>query len=187
MNYQAWTYEAVRDRVVEAAQTLLSSPADLGPRAKQGAFSDLVAAVIQTEYDRAPSYRRILSAGALSRMEETWKWINDYLDEEDRKLVYDYGFIKSRKGLYLDRYLEKNDMVRRTFERRIKRCCQLIADNLNRLYSVRFTERLDDVSQIEVDIVTTKVSSEKCANHWRAPDAKPKNIPSLHEKMKPAA
>ncbi|NKC47584.1 hypothetical protein HED54_00160 [Ochrobactrum anthropi ATCC 49188] len=87
----------MRDRVVEAAQTLLASPADLGPRAKQGAFSDLVAAVIQTEYDRAPSYRRILSAGSLSRMEETWKWINDYLEEEDRKLVYDYGFIKAGK------------------------------------------------------------------------------------------
>jgi len=185
VSYQAWTYEAVRDRVIEAAQTLLASPAALGPRMSQGAFSDMVSAVIATEYDRAPSYRRVISAGALSRMEQTWAWINSYLDEADRKLVYDYGFIKSRKGVYLERYLEKNDMVRRTFERKIQRACQLIANNLNRLYSVRLTMTLDDVSQNEVDTASTTVSSEsrdRRETHWIAPDGKPLIDTALPEK-----
>ncbi|WP_117196410.1 hypothetical protein [Rhizobium terrae] len=117
--FQDWTYEQVRARIIEAAETLVASPAALGPRMKQGAFSEMVAAVIATEYDRAPSYRRVISAAALSRMEETWTWINGYLGEADRKLVYDYGFIKSRKGMFLEQYLSRNEMVRKTFERKL--------------------------------------------------------------------
>jgi hypothetical protein len=174
-----WTYEQVRDRIIEAAQTLAASPAALGPRMSQGAFSEMVSAVIATEYDRAPSYRRVITAGALSRMEETWTWINSYLEEEDRKLVYDYGFIKSRKGIFLEQYLSRNEMVRRTFERKINRSCQTIASALNRKHLVRLGIPLDDVSQINVETAPTKVSSENYAMHWIAPDGKPQVDPAL--------
>lgn len=175
-----WTYEQVRARIIEAAETLAASPAALGPRMSQGAFSEMVSAVIATEYDRAPSYRRIISAGALSRMEETWGWINSYLEEADRKLVYDYGFIKSRKGAFLERYLERNDMVRRTFERRINRSCQTIASALNRKHLVRFGIPIDGVSQNSVEHASTTVSSDKRDHgpgYWIAPDAKPQIDP----------
>lgn len=180
--FQDWTYEQVRERVIEAAETLRASPGALGPRMANGAFSEMVAAHIATEYDSAPSYRRVISAGALSRMEETWTWINTYLGEADRKLLYDYGFIKSRKGMFLERYLERNDMVRRTFERKINRCCQTIASALNRKHLVRFDIRLDSVSQNEVEHTSTTVMSEKRAHgpgHWIAPDAKPQIDPAL--------
>jgi hypothetical protein len=42
-------------------------------------------------------------------MYQTWDWINAYLNEEARKLVYDYAFIKTRKGVYLDAYLKNID------------------------------------------------------------------------------
>ena len=177
-----WTYEQVRDRIVEAAETLVASPAALGPRMSQGAFSEMVAAVIATEYDRAPSYRRMPSAGALSRMEVTWSWINTYLGEEDRKLVYDYGFIKSRKGMFLEQYLSRNEMVRRTFERKINRCCQTIASALNRKHLVRLDNPLDVVSQNHVEEQSSTVSSGKRVqkeNHWIAPDGKPQIDPDL--------
>lgn len=174
--FHDWTYEQVKQRVIEAADTLAASPAALGPRMKNGAFGELVSAVIATEYDRAPSYRRIISAAALTRMEETWTWINSYLQEPERKLVYDYGFIKSRKGMFLDRYLEQNDMVRRTFERKIQRYCQIIADNLNQMHRARLTIDLDGVSQNSVEHASTTVSSDKRDHgpgYWIAPDGKP--------------
>ncbi|MGK6317704.1 hypothetical protein [Neorhizobium sp. DT-125] len=65
---------------------------------KQGAFSEVVAAVIAAEYDRAPSYRRIISAAALSRMEETWGWINGHFDEVDCKLVLRLRLHQEPKG-----------------------------------------------------------------------------------------
>jgi hypothetical protein len=179
MVFTDWTYEQVRARIIEAAETLAASPAALGPRMSQGAFSEMVSAVIATEYDRAPSYRRVITAGALSRMEETWTWINSYLEEEDRKLVYDYGFIKSRKGMFLDQYLSKNEMVRRTFERKINRSCQVIALALNRKHLVRLGIPLDGVSQNSVETSPTKVSSEKYATHWIASDGKPHVDPAL--------
>lgn len=174
-----WTYEQVRARIIEAAETLLASPAALGPRMKLGSMSEVVQAY-NDAYGAAPAgYRRIPAPGALSRMEETWSWINSYLCEEDRKLIYDYGFIKTRKGLYLDRYLQRNDMVRRTFERKIQRACQTIASALNRKHLVRLDIRLDAVSQNSVEDTPTTVSSEKCATHWIAPDAKPQVDPAL--------
>lgn len=180
--FQDWTADQVKARIIEASDTLRASPGALGPRMKQGAFSEMVAAHIATEYDRAPSYRRIISAGALSRMEETWNWINGYLAEADRKLIYDYGFIKSRKGMFLEQYLSKNEMVRRTFERKINRCCQTIASALNRKHLVRLDIRLDDVSQNSVEDQSTTVMSKKRVerpSHWRAEGAKPHIDPDL--------
>lgn len=174
-----WTYDQVRTRIIEAADTLLASPASHGPRMAGGAMGDVVREIGESYGYGSASFRRVLAPGAISRMEETWTWINSYLGEPDRKLVYDYGFIKTRKGMYLDRYLQRNDMVRRTFERKIQRACQTIASELNRKHLVRFDIRLDGVSQNSVEDTPTTVSSEKCATHWIAPDAKPQVDPAL--------
>lgn len=174
-----WTYEQVRARIIEAADTLLASPASLGPRMAGGAMGDVVREIGESYGYGSASFRRVLAPGAISRMEETWTWINAYLGEADRKLVYDYGFIKTRKGMYLDRYLQRNDMVRRTFERKIQRACQTIASELNRKHLVRLDIHLDGMSQNSVEDTPTKVSSEKCATHWIAPDAKPQVDPAL--------
>jgi hypothetical protein len=179
VTFEDWTYEQVRDRITEAAETLLASPKALGPRMALGSMSDVVRDAMEGYGYSGVSVRRVIPPGAISRMEETWTWINTYLGEEGRKLVYDYGFIKTRKGMYLDAYLKKNDILRRTFERKIQKHCQTIADNLNRLYRVRFTMPVDDVSQNAVEHTSTTVSSEKCATHWVAPDGKPRVDPAL--------
>jgi hypothetical protein len=179
--FQDWTYEAVRARIVEAAETLLATPASLGPRMAGGAMGDVVREIGESYGYGSAGYRRVLAPGALSRMEECWTWINTHLGETDRKLVYDYSFIKTRKGMYLERYLERNDMVRRTFERKINRCCQTIALALNRKHLVRFDNPVDIVSQNSIELPSTTVMSEKCATHWIAPDGKPQIDPALAE------
>lgn len=176
MTYEAWTPQQIRDRVVEAAETLLASPAALGPR-MTGSMADVFGQYVDDYQRGEPTrIRRIPAAGALSRMEETWTWINTFLDERGRKTLYDYGFLKSRKGMYLARYLERNGIVRRTFERQVLKACQSIADNLNRLCRVRLTAALDGVSQITEEMNPETVSSVKYASHWRAPDAKPQHL-----------
>lgn len=177
--FQDWTDEQVKARIIEAAETLLATPSSLGPRMAGGAMGDVVREIGESYGYGAVTCRRMVAPGALSRMEEVWTWINTYLDEVDRKLVYDYSFIKTRKGLYLERYLERNDIVRRTFERKIKRCCQTIASSLNRKHLVRLDIRIDSVSQNRIEDTSTTVSSEKCATHWIAPDAKPQIDPAL--------
>lgn len=177
--FQDWTDEQVKARIIEAAETLLATPASLGPRMAGGAMGDVVREIGESYGYGVATCRRMVAPGALSRMEEVWTWINTYLGETERKLVYDYSFIKTRKGLYLERYLERNDIVRRTFERKIKRCCQTIASSLNRKHLVRLDIRIDRVSQNHVEDTSTTVSSEKCATHWIAPDAKPQIDPAL--------
>lgn len=179
MAFREWTYETIRARVVEMAETLRKLPAVEGPSTKSNNMPEIV-----RRYDEAYGFEtaraRIRATGAeIARMEECFGWINTYLGEEDRKLIYDYGFIKTRKGMYLDRYLQRNDMVRRTFERKIQRACQTIASELNRKHLVRLDIRLDGVSQNSVEDTPTTVSSEKCATHWIAPDAKPQVDPAL--------
>ena len=181
MNFSEWTAQLIRERVVEAAETLLTSPAALGPR-MTGSMSDVFREYVDPYARGEPTrLKRVPAPGALSRMEETWRWINGFLEERNRKLLYDYGFLKSRRGMYLARYLERNGLVRRTFERQVLRACQQIADNLNRAHAVRLTTPLDGVSQIEAEMDPTKVSSVKYATHWMVPDAKPRHLPERLE------
>lgn len=180
LKYQAWSYEDVRARVIEMAETLLRLPPVRGPKVFGNAMPETVREMWK---DAAPvngSLRILPSAGSIGRMEECSDWINTYLDEGGRRLLYDYGFTKTRKGLYLEQYLERNDLVRRTFERKIRRYCQAIADNLNRKLAIRLTMPLDGVSQIIIEEASTTVSSESrdhTVNHWSAPGAKPQIDP----------
>lgn len=176
VTYQAWTYEMVRDRIIEAAETLLMNPANIGPRlvgmALFGEYKDDYLRGEGTRIRSAPT------AHALAEMEETWQWINDWLPEKDRKLVYDYGFIMSRKGLTLGVWCERNGWIRRTFERAVARCCQRIADNLNRKHQVRLTMPFDVLSQIRAKHASFEVASDSRAPvkpklYHRADDATP--------------
>ena len=177
--YEEWTYDIVRARIVEAAETLIAHPSVVGPRMASGAMAEEIARAADTYGADRPRSRRILSPGSITRMEETWRWINTWLDEENRKLVYDYGFIKTRKGQFLDAYLKRNDLVRRTFERKINKACQHIANNLNRLLSVRLTVPGLQVSQNQSVIASSNVTSDKHVNYWRDVDAKPQINPDL--------
>lgn len=177
MKYEEWTAQLVRDRVIEAAETLQMSPAALGPR-MMGSMSDVFSEYLDDYRRGEPTrLRRVPAPGALTRMEETWAWINTHLDERQRKVLYDYGFLKTRKGMYLAQYLDRNGIIRRTFERQILRNCQIIADNLNRLHFARLTMPLDGVSQIEAEVAPSTVSSVTYAKWERGADAKPQHLP----------
>lgn len=186
MSYEVWTYDAVRARIIDAAETLLIGPADLGPRmVGMGVFEEY-----RDDYRRGETtrYRRIPTARALAEMEETWTWINQWLCEKDRKLVYDYGFIMCRKGLTLGVWCEKNGWIKRTFERAVNRCCQAIADNLNRKHAIRLTMAVDDMSQNQSETASSKVTSDSRAPvkhtlYHRAADAVPIHIPGTEPEI----
>jgi hypothetical protein len=132
-----------------------------------GAMSDIVRDLMEGYGYQEVTVKRIPTAGAISRMYECWDWINTYLDEEARKLVYDYAFIKTRKGVYFEAYLKKIDMSRSTFERRIQSHCQRIADNLNQKHRVRLTTAFDELTEIDVNHTLSTVASKNCATNWR--------------------
>lgn len=167
MVFAEWTYEQVRAQIIEAAYTLRASPGDLGPRLRGGAMSDVVRDMTEAYGYAEAKAPRVPSAGAISRMYETWDWVNAYLNEESRKRVYEYAFIKTRKGIYLDAYLKKIDMSRSTFERRIQSDCQCIANNLNQKHRVRLTVALDAVTEIDLKPTSITVASKKCVTDWR--------------------
>lgn len=181
MKYQAWDYQAVRDRIIEAAETLIAHPAALGPRMASGSMSNELARASDAYGKDRPSYRRTLSAGALSRMEETWEWINTWLNEAQRKTVYDYGFIRSRKGLILAKWCERNEVVKRTFERAVRQCCQVIADKLNQINKIRLSTAMDPMSQNHVEADAETVASKKYAHFEMMPGAKPRHDPNCPE------
>lgn len=181
VGYTAWTYSDVRARVIEAADTLMMGEADRGP-----GYAGLMGDVVQSFNDAygadAARYRRVPSPGALQRMEETWEWINTMLDEADRRLLYEYGFLMTRKGLTIAGWCERNGWIRRTFERAVNRACQRIADNLNRKHLVRLTADIDVVSQIEANRALYEVASDNRApvthtDYHRAADAIPVHTP----------
>lgn len=180
VTYEAWTYSHVKARIIEAAETLMLTAPDRGP-GFAGLMGDIVREVSESYGYGSTSIRRIPSPGALQRMEETWAWINTYLDEADRRLVYDYGFLMTRKGLTITKWCERNGWIKRTFERAVNRACQRIADNLNRNRVIRLTMPVDLVSQIEAETALTEVASDNRAlvkpkHYYRADDAIPVHI-----------
>lgn len=181
--YQPWTQKDIEARVLEAAETLMLMPGVKMPAAVQAIWREY-----KDDYGKEKThYRRRPEGAAIDRMHECWSWINAIESEEDRKLLYGWAYVKTRRGMKLSRFASENLMNDRKLKRKIDELCQWIANERNRLYQVRLTDGVDPVSENDDNSHQQTVSSEKCATHWRAPDAKPKNIPSLHEKMKPAA
>lgn len=176
-SYDVWTYDQVRAQIIEAADTLMMGEPDRGP-----GYAGMVGEVVRDAADAYGygtfSFRRIPSPGALTRMEEAWAWINTYLDEPDRKLIYEYGYLKTRKGLTIRRWCEKNGWEERMFERAVRRCCQQIADELNRKHAIRLTMAVDGVSGNQSEERSSEVASDNRAParrlpYHRADDAKP--------------
>jgi hypothetical protein len=180
-NYATWTYSDIRARVIEAADTLMMGEPDRGP-GFAGLMGDVVREVSEAYGYGNLSIKRIPSPGALARMEETWRWINSWLPEDDRRLCYEYGFVMTRKGHTIAGWCERNGWIKRTFERAVNRCCQRIANELNRKHEVRLTSDVDAVSQIEAEHASFEVASDNRApvshqGYHRAADATPTHTP----------
>ncbi|KAB2728241.1 DUF6362 family protein [Brucella anthropi] len=186
MTLSEMTAADMEARVIEAAATEGLLPRVNGPKSGGNSMPDVVRE--WSSYASEPSrYIRRPKPDAIDRMMETVCWINDTLPEDERLFLYKWAKAKVTKGVKLNDFAKKNDINNRTMRRYIRFLCQRVIDGASRLERFRLTEAVDPVSENDDNSHQQTVSSEKCATHWRAPDAKPKNIPSLHEKMKPAA
>lgn len=179
-DYIAWTAKDVEYRVLEAAETLMLLPAAKGPQA----YGTAMPGYVQDwhAYASEPShYKRRPSRDALDRMPETWGWINAFLTEPDRKLVYAWAWVKVRRGKTINDFASREGMDNRTLRRTMTRIFNGIAGNLNRLHAARLKISVDGVSELTAEIDPEQVSSVKYAKHWRAPDAKPRHLPERLE------
>ncbi|MCK8779067.1 DUF6362 family protein [Rhizobium sp. NTR19] len=179
MKFQDWTAQAVKDRVIEMAETLRRSPSVKGPRMFGNAMPVPVRRYDESYGHQAARYRESASAAALGRMEQVWRWVNDLPSEDDRKLLYAWSWVKVRKGLKISAFAAENDMNERTLLRSVTAICQAIADDLNQKGQFRLVTPDLQVSETQPDITSTTVSSGNCVTHWRASDAKPHIDPAL--------
>ncbi|WP_127524597.1 DUF6362 family protein [Mesorhizobium sp. Z1-4] len=180
MTYHAWTAKDVEHRILEAAETLMLMPGVKGPKAYGSAMPDYVRDW-QAYGSEQSRYKRRPSRDAISRMPETWGWINTLLKESDRKLIYAWAWVKVRRGVAVNDFASREGMNSRTLRRTITRLCQRMANDLNRTVRVRFTPPMDGVSEIGLEADPNAVSSVNYASHWMAPDAKPQHLPERLE------
>jgi hypothetical protein len=104
------------------------------------------------------------------------------VEEDERRLCYEYGFIMTRKGHTISGWCERNGWIKRTFERAVNRACYKVAEPLNRNYAVRLHTDIDAVSQIAAKHASFEVVSDNRApvkrkDYHRADDATPTHIP----------
>ncbi|TJV51143.1 MAG: hypothetical protein E5Y01_16275 [Mesorhizobium sp.] len=167
-----WTAKAVEYRVLEAAETLMLCPNHYGgggsawpafPQDPQDSYA----------YNEA-RYRRRPSPGALSRMTQTWGWINAHPAESERKLLYAWAWQKTKKGRFLNDFASREGINSRTLRRAITAICQAIADRLTQAGLACFEHVVDEVSEITTEIAPIKVPSQKHASHFMEPGAKPR-------------
>ncbi|TPM19790.1 DUF6362 family protein [Mesorhizobium sp. B2-3-6] len=114
-------------------------------------------------YPRAMKIRIRPSPGALTRMMETWGWINALQSESDRRLLYAWAWTKARKGKFLDDFASREGIKTRTLRWTISRICQAIADRLEQAKVPCFEQAVDDVAEIEPEPASQTVSSETSA------------------------
>jgi hypothetical protein len=180
MNYEAWTWKAIEGRIIEMADTLRLTPAVSGP----SNFVSLMPEVVREQSDAygysTAGYSRRASPGALDRMVEVWGWVNTYLDEADRKLIYAWSWVKVRKGMKIGRFAYENEVDDRNLRRRIQKCCQQIANNLNQIVFVRLNSEDCGVSENQPESDQSDVTSNNCGTvlkngiaAFMSPDARP--------------
>lgn len=155
-----WTAQAVRDRAVEAAETLMLTPNSGGAGTTWSLAIDL--AKESYGYNSA-WYRRRPSPGALTRMAETWEWINRLPKESDRRLLYAWAWTKAKKGRSLNDFAESSGFIPRTLHRVVTRICQAIADDLNQRGIAWLEAPVDVVSENDGKTAPLRVSSRKSA------------------------
>lgn len=170
----AWTAKAVEYRVLEAAETLM-----LTPNVGGGGASSWPEYI--PHYPRAMKIRIRPSPGALTRMMETWGWINALQSESDRRLLYAWAWQKTKKGRFLDDFASREGIKTRTLRWTITRICQGIADQLEQRKVPCFEQAVDDVAEIEPETASQTVSSEisakgeaDCIVSYIEPGAKPR-------------
>lgn len=184
MNYEAWTWKAVEGRVLEMADTIRMMPRAKGPKVYGSAMPEAVQSFSEAYGSEAARYRESASAASLARSEQVWGWINSYLDEPARKLLYAWSWVKVRKGMKISAFAARNDMNDRMLRRSIQSHCQIIANNLNRIMLVRLNSEDCDLSENEGEGDQSDVTSNSCERSprsWMEWDAKPIHDPNSHE------
>ncbi len=176
MKYEAWTWKAVETRVLEMADTLRMMPANKGPKEYGSAMPEVVRRYDESYGFETSRYRESATAANLARMEQVWGWVNGYLNEAQRKVIYAWSWVKVRKGLKIAAFAAENDMSDRMLRREITRLCQIIANNLNQNVYVRLNSDDCGLSENQPELDQSDVTSNNCERSprsWMTPDARP--------------
>jgi hypothetical protein len=180
MTYEAWNWKAIEARIIEMADTLRMTPAYRGPKQYGSAMPEVVRRYDEAYGFETSKYRPQATAAAIARMDECFDWINSYLDQGQRCLVYDWSWVKVRKGMKIGRFAYENGMEDRMLRRSIIRICQRIAANLNRIMAVRLNNGDLPMSENRSENDQSDVKSNNCGTVRKngiavemSPDARP--------------
>lgn len=181
MNYEAWTDKDVEYRVLEAAETATVLPKD-GPSGYGRAWPEYIGL-----YAADLRVRRRASPGAISRMEETWSWLNTMLADSERRLIYAWAAVKTETGGRVSDFAVKEGVNSRTLRRSVTAIFKKIAGNLNRLYFSRLKIEFDGASENLVREQPDKRDApRRSPRNMMTDDAKP-SLPWTPEAAKEAA
>lgn len=162
MKYQAWTWKAVEGRVLEMADTLRLMPKHKGPKEYGSAMPEAVRRHEEAYGSDTAHSKETASAANLERMEQVWTWVNSYLSEPERKLIYAWSWVKVRKGMKIAAFAAENDMSDRMLRREIVKLCSIIANNLNQITLVRLNSEDCSLSENEGESDQSDVTSNNC-------------------------
>jgi len=180
VTYQAWTAKQVELRILEAAETCLRLPPVKGPQIYGNNMPEPVRRQIEAYGSNKPKYRRNIDRSAIARMEETWGWINSYLSEADRHVVYGWSYAKKHKRRSLGRFARENHYSVRTLYRVTRKICSQIAEKLNNVHAPNLT-MADFDRKMHANQLKSKISVQPNQLYWMAPGAKPIVTPEVRE------
>jgi hypothetical protein len=171
MSFEQWNARDVEYRLLDAAETQMLLPRVGGPSGMAGLWPEYA-----LDY-RGMNLRRRASAEAISRMDEAFGWINSFLAESERKVLYAWLYFKTRKGRTVAEYAEKSGMHSKTLRRAVIAYCQCIANNLNKNGHALKTSSLAEMSQMlayeSADSVPQPRLKRSPSHMMLSPDARP--------------
>lgn len=168
-----WTVQHIRKRVVEAFRTSHRLPGGYLPQQYGNAMPTPVRAASDA-YGYHPV--KVQATGKqIAEMEEVFGWIVELPTREQRIEVLRYGEIKTSRKATFAQYLEKNDIHRRNYERKISKIFQIIADKQNHIPKTRNKAPYGQESQILAYEQADKLEKPR-PTHWMAEGARPKHL-----------
>lgn len=172
------TPQSMKDRCIEAVETFRGLRIRVGPSSKSGFWPEFQ---FDRTKDYAPDTTRIIrlpTAIEIQHAEQFTGWVNTYLDEQERKDIWQWGTLKVLPHRTIRGYCEKIGLREHEYRRQINRIFQKLAFTVSGNSAVLCSLSVDDNENTGENRASSgRIARVKGIEVYRPDEARPEHLP----------
>lgn len=172
------TPQSMKDHCIEAVETFRGLRIRVGPSSKSGFWPEFQ---FDRTKDYAPDTTRIIrlpTAIEIQHAEQFTGWVNTYLDEQERKDIWQWGTLKVLPHRTIRGYCEKIGLREHEYRRQINRIFQKLAFTVSGNSAVLCSLSVDDNENTGENRASSgRIARVKGIEVYRPDEARPEHLP----------